>query len=357
MELMHAHSFSTFLSTVYPMKVKTNQKLVSEDRRNNTANIKHTIVCDMVPLNRHDLIVCDKRAAREGCSAGRLNGKLCLVNKISSSLHFVDASPARTGIKECFTDLHPEKYWKGEKYFRILFSANRMVRYVVMDVDLCDDYGGGHDSAADSEDADLRKYALADVIVAREADIGVSDETFHCTTHLGNILDIGDNVMGYDLVSSVLTGGDEWAMDNSFISSFSMPDVVLVKKVNHLAEGTVKAQQDGSKSQKKKKAKSSVSKKREKRNRKQEKKAKDFMSTMNRMGFGGSGDYDVDQDDELWDTERKKFEEDLEEDVELADEFRSIVEKNIELGGNEADPKTESSTGQKNVRSESNKSD
>ena len=280
MELHHAHSFSAFLSTVYPMKVKTNQKLVSEDPKNNTANIKHTTVCDMVPLNRHDLIVCDKRAAGEGCSAGKLNGRMCLVNKVASSLHLVDATPVRTEIEESFTDLHAEKYWKGEKYFRIIFSANRLVRFVVMDVELCHGYGGSHvhDTEAEDENDHFKKYALADVIVARESDVGVSDETFHCTSHLGNLLDIGDNVMGYDLISSVFTGDDELYMNNSFNSSFTMPDVVLVKKVKLLAEDT---------EEKEKKAKSSGSKKREKRNRKQEKKMKNLATTMNRMGFGG----------------------------------------------------------------------
>ena len=67
-------------------------------------------------------------------------------------------------------------------------------------------------------------------------------------------------------------------MNNSFNSSFTMPDVVLVKKVKLLAEDT---------EEKEKKAKSSGSKKREKRNRKQEKKMKNLATTMNRMGFGG----------------------------------------------------------------------
>jgi len=278
-ELMHAHSFSAFLSTVYPMKIKFAKKLVSEDKKNNSANIKHTTVCDMVPFNRHDLIVCDKRAAKEGCSAGRLNGRMCLVNKVSSTLQLVDAAPMRIDIEDCFTDLHPEKYWKGEKNFRIIFSHKRLIRFVVMDAELCD---GLHIPGQ----SDASKHALADVVVARESDFGHSDETFHCTTHLGNLLDIGDIVLGYDLASAVLTGNDEWSMNNSFNSSFNVPDVVLVKKVHSGAatEEVVKEAQ----TDEKKKSKSSASKRRERRKIKEEKKMKEAAEGLGRMGFTNS---------------------------------------------------------------------
>jgi len=280
MELMHANSFSAYLSTVYPMKVKSAQKMVSEDPKNNTANVKHTTVCDMVPLNRYDLIVCDKRAARDGCGAGRLNGRMCLVHKVSSTLQLVDAAPARINIEDCFADLHPEKYWKGEKHFRIVFSQNRLARFVVMDVELCDEL---HKAG----EGDFSKYSLADVMVVREAEYGISDETFHCTTHLGNLLEIGDVVLGYDLVSSVLTGGDEWSMINSFNSSFTVPDIVLVKKVSGGAAADETAQ--GEESGNKKKAKSSASKRRERRMEKQEKKMKEASESLGRMGFGSGG--------------------------------------------------------------------
>jgi nonsense-mediated mRNA decay protein 3 len=288
MELMHANSFTAYLSTVYPMKVKTVQKVVSENANNNTANIKHTTVCDMVPLNRYDLIVCDKRAAKEGCGPGRLNGRMCVVHKVSSgSLHLVDASPARTNIEDCFADLYPEKYWKGDKHFRIVFSQNRLVRFVVMDVELCDE-------AHERGENNFSKYSLADVTVARESDVGISDETFHCTTHLGNILEIGDVVLGYDLVSSVLTGGGEWSMNNSFNSSFTVPDIVLVKKVSGGAAADEIAPVDESSN--KKKAKSSASKRKERRKEKQEKKMKEVSESLGRMGFGGGGGGEGDND-------------------------------------------------------------
>jgi nonsense-mediated mRNA decay protein 3 len=148
-----------------------------------------------------------------------------------------------------------------------------------MDAELCD---GLHIPGQ----SDASKHALADVVVARESDFGHSDETFHCTTHLGNLLDIGDIVLGYDLASAVLTGNDEWSMNNSFNSSFNVPDVVLVKKVHSGAatEEVVKEAQ----TDEKKKSKSSASKRRERRKIKEEKKMKEAAEGLGRMGFTNS---------------------------------------------------------------------
>eukprot|EP00978_Attheya_sp_CCMP212_P004448 scaffold9703_cov34-Attheya_sp.AAC.1 len=69
--------------------------------------------------------------------------------------------------------------------------------------------------------------------VAREADFGENDETFHVMTHLENLLQVGDFVLGYDLVASVLSSEAEWALEhNAMNSSFVMPDIVLVKKIH-----------------------------------------------------------------------------------------------------------------------------
>lgn len=338
MELMHAQAFASYLSSVYPMKIKTAQKLVSEDRRNNTANVKTTTVCDMVPLNRYDLIVCDKRAAKDGCGPGRLNGRMCLVEKVSSTLQLVDASPSRTNLQDCFADLYPEKYWKGEKHFRIVFSEKRLVRFVVMDVELCHGGSGGnneyeYDGGDDFHKNGNGKYALADVEVARESDLGVSEETFHCITHLGNLLEIGDIVLGYDLVSAVLAGADEWSMKNAFNSNSNMPDIVLVKKVKGGGAGSSSPQEtaETEKMEKKEKSKSSSSKRREKRKQKQEKKMKDLADTLERMGFTGKEHSDESDQDE-WNAEENNNDDgDLENDLKLASEYGAIVEGN--LGG------------------------
>lgn len=324
LELMHARAFSSFLASCLPMKIKTSQKLVSEDLRNNSANVKSTTICEMVPLCRDDLIICDK-AAGSGCNI-KLSGRMCIVNKVSSTLQLVDAAPARTNIQDMFAILHQEKYWKGESHYRIVFSGRRMVKFVVMDVDLCDPVSS---SAASDQvgDHDVSKYALADVSVVRESEFGQTDEILQCTTHLGNLLEIGDTVLGYDLVNSVLPAAAEWSIDHALHSSFQLPDVVLVKKIHSAgARGgdfSNEAQQDTSD---KPKAKNSGSKRREKRKQKQEKKMKELAEAADRMGLSGGGG-----EEDAWDQERKEFEEELKNDMELAAEFRSLVEKEIDM--------------------------
>jgi len=338
LDLMHAQSFSSFLSRIAPMKVKSTQKLVSEDVKNNKAHVKHTIVCDMVSLCRDDLVICDKSAAKDGCGAGRLTGRLCIVNRMSSVVQLVDAAPTRNNIQESFADLPASNYWKGEKYYRVVFSSHRLVRFIVLDVELYDE-SPNHGYTDEGDDKTLysgpksgfSKYAIADCIVARECDFGTNDETFQCTTHLGNLITSGDIVLGYDLVSSVLPGADEWSIKNSFNSTFELPDVVLVKKVNDTSLHSNNDEEgeetlDDSENKKEK----SKSKKRERRQRRREKKDKDFEAAASRMGFK-DGKEGEDPNEQLWEQERKAFEAEVEKDAELESDLHSIAQKELEL--------------------------
>ena len=64
---------------------------------------------------------------------------MCLVKRVTNSvIKLVDASPVRGGVGvNCFADLHPEKYWKNKKYYKLIVENCRLVRYVVLDVELC----------------------------------------------------------------------------------------------------------------------------------------------------------------------------------------------------------------------------
>ena len=304
-----ARHFTQYLAKAAPMKTKTTQSLVSEDKTNNTANIKTTIACDMVPLCRDDLVIIQKRAK----GVGSLSGRLCLVLKMSSSVHLVDASPARDAdISTLCTDLHGETYWKGgeEKMYRLFLSSKRLVRFVVLDVELCGSSYSNGDSTNNSKQqlykgpqSGVTKYALADVEIARESDFGVNDETFQVVTHLGHLLNVGDVVLGYDVTTTVLSSEVEWSMENAFNSSFSMPDVVLVRKVkgngnaNLSHEDTNAVKGSGNEVKGKLKAKSSASRKRERRMKKEEQKQKKLEEAAARMGLNTDKDVHLDLDD------------------------------------------------------------
>lgn len=350
--------FTQYLAKAAPMKTKTTQSMVSEDKTNNTANIKTTTACDMVPFCRDDLIVVEKRAK----GAGNLSGRLCLVLKMSSVVHLVDASPARdSAISTRCKDIHAEAYWKGgeDKSYRLFLSPKRLVRFVVLDVEFCGDEGERYHNGGDSKEehgklykgpkSGVSKLALADVEVARESDFGVNDETFRCVTHLGNLLQPGDTCVGYDITTAVLSSEAEWSMENSFNSSFVVPDVVLVRKVKGTGAGkelsssevnAVKGNDDERNS--KAKAKSSGSRKRERRMKKEEQKQRKLEAAAARMGLDTDQDVHLDLDDfedghgeALSEVAAKKekatFKEQLDMDEDLADDLE-IVERELASG-------------------------
>jgi len=52
------------------------------------------------------------------------------------------------------------------------------------------------------------KYQLSDVYLARDSDFGKNDQQFIAKTHLGNVLKVGDMVLGYDLVNANFNDSD-----------------------------------------------------------------------------------------------------------------------------------------------------
>lgn len=345
-----AQNFASYLGKVAPMKTNTTRAVVSEDVKNNTANVRTTIVCDMVPLCRDDLLLVQKGAK----GVGNLSGRLCLVLKMSSAVHLVDASPARdVDINTICADLHADGYWKGgeEKSYRTLLTSKRLVRFIVLDVERCHDDGrrrnhttnyGTHGDEVNQlyqgpKHGALTKYALADVEVARESDFGVNDETFQCVTHLGNLLQVGDVVLGYDLNSAVLANEAE---DNSFNSSFVMPDIILVRKVKGVGGGDTKesSRPDGD-VRNRPKAKSSASKKRERRMARDELKQKKLAEASSRMGLDTDKDVYLDLDDFEDDGGGEAFSEaalaKIEEQIEIDDELAGdldFVELELAMG-------------------------
>lgn len=351
-----ARFFTQYLAKAAPMRSKTTQSLVSEDKTNNSANIKTTIVCDMVPLCRDDLVVVPKGAK----GVGNLAGRLCLVLKMSSVVHLVDASPARdSDMSTRCTDLHAESYWKGggEKTYRIFLSPSRLIRFVVLDVELCreDERDGYRNGGSNEEDptqlfkgpqSGVKKYALADVEIAREGDFGVNDETFRCVTHLGHLLQVGDAVLGYDITSTVLSSE---ADSNSFNSSFVLPDIVLVRKVKgtgniaDLPSGEVEVRA---------KVKASASRKKERRMKKEEQKQIKLEKAAARMGLHTDQDIYFDEDDyedgggnPLSEAAIKEkvdqLDEDLADDLDAVERELAIGMGNLAREGNESERKEE----------------
>lgn len=278
-QLPHAQTFAAFLQRVAPMRVKTTQKLVSTDNKNNTANIQYTLACDVVPLCKDDLVLIDVKAPK--C---KLAGRLVLVvtKPGAGVIHLMDASPRRAPTTEdSVMELSAESYYKYEKYFRVLLSAHRQQRFVALaDADLCgvpiatvNDTGQPYKGPSSGVD----KYALADLEVVRESDFGVNDQTIQTVTHLGNLVCAGDVIVGYDLVN---TNGGDWELEEKLHSTFIIPDVVLVRKVAGDADKAQANRDHGAGETAKRGAK-----KKERRRHKDGKRMRQLEESAQRMGF------------------------------------------------------------------------
>jgi nonsense-mediated mRNA decay protein 3 len=63
------------------------------------------------------------------------------------------------------------------------------------------------------------------VEIARKEDFGKNDRTFIVNTHLGEILNFNDTVLGYDLLQNQTSDIDDFSKIDQYL-----PDIILVKK-------------------------------------------------------------------------------------------------------------------------------
>ena len=70
-----------------------------------------------------------------------------------------------------------------------------------------------------------KKFKIIDLEVARADKVGVDGNSFRVKSHLGNILKVGDTVLGYDMAVMVNNAADDAVLD------WNTPDVVLIKKI------------------------------------------------------------------------------------------------------------------------------
>ncbi len=355
LSLPQAQHFAHFLSRLAPIKIKTSTKLVSTDVKSNTANVKHTLTCDVVPLCRDDLVLVQKE------SRSLLGGRLALVTKVASVVHFIDASPKRSPTNHIDTmEITAEAYHKSggnandKGCYSILQTSERLVPFVVLDVELCGEEGYEDHPIYEGPNSGVEKYALADVQLARESDLGANDEVLSCVTHLGHLIQPGDVVLGYDLVatassmnttvhkanstkkgSSFMGAASVVGLEEVLNSNVVLQDVVLVKKISakeqkqrEMAEELATRQADHESEETKSIKK--MSKKKLRRQKKRDKRQKDLEESAARMGFLDDLDEvraareEAERANMLDDIDEHEFAKTLENDPELAAELRAV---------------------------------
>ncbi len=72
---------------------------------------------------------------------------------------------------------------------------------------------------------------LAECIVRKESDLGQNDREYHCITHLGGLLKVGDYVLGYDLTNMNYNLSEKEEITIAKMKK-DLPDVILVRKVS-----------------------------------------------------------------------------------------------------------------------------
>ena len=197
-----ATKFYDFLGRVVPIKqARFHKELVSQDIKSNICRYRFNIAATICPICHDDLIY--------------------LPPKLSSSLGYLGPLVICTKVRNTITLLNPftlqkyvlrrDQYWRAP--FESILSSMQLVEYIVLDVEI--DFcraKKGH-----------KKYAPAEVQIARVSDFGRNDTIFCVKTHLGHLLKPGDCALGYDLHGANLdTEVEKYKA--------SLPDAVLIKK-------------------------------------------------------------------------------------------------------------------------------
>lgn len=198
----HALKFVDFVQGVVPVRFKTAEKLISHDEHSNIYNYKYTFSVEIAPICKEDLVCLPAKLAS---SQGNIS-PLVLCVKISSMVHLLDPLTLQS------FELPSPGYWKYA--FRSIATSKQLVPFVVLDITPLDKSNG--------------KYQLSDVYLARDSDFGKNDQQFIAKTHLGNVLKVGDMVLGYDLINANFNDSD---LESLRKSRRNLPDVILVKKI------------------------------------------------------------------------------------------------------------------------------
>lgn len=246
MELRHAQLFCQFIASQYPTRTKTTQKLVSTDDKNNTANVKYTLCCELASLSKDDLIIMEAKQIPSS-----LAGRLAMITHVSPGLiQCVDAITMER------VDVSADTYYKYEKLIHPVKYPT--IRCVVLDVEPVE----GACQQQHRKQRDLYEVQL----------LHSNDDIVTVTTHVGVFLTAGDTVLVYDVQNSVVSIQDKWLQH-----AYDFPDVVIVKKTKPLEEDLPETEVPA--------AGKKRSKKKERQQRKENRRMKELEERAARMGF------------------------------------------------------------------------
>jgi len=210
----NAKKLVEFFQSMIPMRSNSSKKLISHDVHSNTYNYKYTFGVDVVPVCKDNVVCISKQLAH---SLGGI-GQICVVHKVSQAVHLIDPNTCQ------FVDVNASIYFRFP--FLSLCRQRDLVEYTVINIE---PISHRDRQTFTGQGKVSQKHVLADCWVTKTSQLGVSDDTVHCRTHLGHVLNIGDSVLGLDLKNSNVNNPEL-----EKLSTDKIPDVVLVKK--HFAD-------------------------------------------------------------------------------------------------------------------------
>ncbi|EDQ85029.1 uncharacterized protein MONBRDRAFT_34439 [Monosiga brevicollis MX1] len=194
-----------FLMAVVPCRYKTSERLISSDIQNNNFNYKYTYSVEIVPICKEDVVTLPPALRRQ--FGGMAPIGIC--DRVGTSVRIMDPFTLHSA------DVTSTVFWRHP--FRAICSHGGYTEFMVLDIEPV--FG------PDGRPVQHGKHVLAEATVARERDLGSNDQQFFVRTHLGNILQPGDLVWGFDMTTAVVN--DE---HTNKLNQDHLPEIVLVKK-------------------------------------------------------------------------------------------------------------------------------
>ena len=203
----HAQRLVNFIGDNFLERDLHAKQLISHDEKAATYHYKYTFKVDLAPVCRDDLVILPKALSK---LLGGI-GPMVLVYKISKFVHIVDIRTMQT------FEIDEKLYYKH--IFQATLSRERLSEFVVINIENVDnDFNS-------SRAAMRQRYRQVQVEIARKEDFGKNDRTFIVNTHLGEILNFNDTVLGYDLLQNQTSDIDDFSKIDQYL-----PDIILVKK-------------------------------------------------------------------------------------------------------------------------------
>lgn len=211
----HAVKICEFLASVVPIRVTKSEQVISMDIHSSTSNYKFTYSVEIAPICKDDIVCLPKSFAK---SLGNI-GQLVVCTRVNNSLRLMDPTTLQ------IADVPAEKYWKNP--FSALATIPELIEFLTLDIEVNHRAATLPGSGSNMSGSHSAKWLEADAQVSplNATSFGEADAVYHTRTHLGKLLQAGDQAMGYHLRVGNFNS-DAW----DSLPAERLPDVVLVKK-------------------------------------------------------------------------------------------------------------------------------